>query len=59
MFTKESEEKRARDTRMSYLSAGVYYFGVVFFLGMVGVVYQMTGLIVCISLAPQPTAMRC
>lgn len=39
MFTKQSEEKRAKDTRMSYLSSGVYYFGVVFFLGMVGVVY--------------------
>ncbi|KAL8752142.1 MAG: hypothetical protein Q9184_005829, partial [Pyrenodesmia sp. 2 TL-2023] len=43
IFTKESEEKRAKDTRMSYLSAGVDCFGVVFFLGMVGVVYQMTG----------------
>ncbi|KAL8737861.1 MAG: hypothetical protein Q9181_001303 [Wetmoreana brouardii] len=44
-YTQESEEKRERDTRMSYFSAGVNYFGVVFFLGMVGVVYQMTGLI--------------
>ncbi|KAL8689929.1 MAG: hypothetical protein Q9218_004507, partial [Villophora microphyllina] len=44
-YTKESEEKRQMDTRMSYLDSGISYFGVVFFLGMVGVVYQMTGLI--------------
>lgn len=44
-YTKESEEKREMDTRTSYLEAGVDYFGVVFFLGLVGVVYQMTGLI--------------
>ncbi|KAI4205574.1 MAG: hypothetical protein LQ350_000353 [Teloschistes chrysophthalmus] len=44
-YTEESEEKREMDTRMSYLRAGVDYFGVVFFLGLVGIVYQMTGLI--------------
>ncbi|KAL8640229.1 MAG: hypothetical protein Q9228_002821, partial [Teloschistes exilis] len=44
-YTEESEEKRKMDTRMSYLEAGVDYFGVVFFLGLVGIVYQMTGLI--------------
>ncbi|KAL9582677.1 MAG: hypothetical protein Q9212_003161, partial [Teloschistes hypoglaucus] len=44
-YTEESEEKREMDTRMSYLDAGVDYFGVVFFLGLVGIVYQMTGLI--------------
>lgn len=42
-YTDESEQKRQTDTRMSYFSAGVAYFGVVFFLGMIGVVYQMTG----------------
>ncbi|KAL8728029.1 MAG: hypothetical protein Q9166_005700 [cf. Caloplaca sp. 2 TL-2023] len=45
MYTKESEEKQELDTRQSYFEAGVTYFGVVFFLAMVGVVYQMTGLI--------------
>ncbi|KAL8949166.1 MAG: hypothetical protein Q9222_004698 [Ikaeria aurantiellina] len=45
LYTKESEEKRVLNTRESYFNAGIYYFGVVFFLGMVGVVYQMTGLI--------------
>ena len=44
-YTYESEEKREKDTRMSYLEGGIDYFGVVFFLGMVGIVYQMTGLI--------------
>lgn len=45
LFTKESEEKRERDTRMSYLRAGISSFGVVFFLGMVGIVYHLTGVV--------------
>ena len=44
-FTFETEEVRISDTRMSYLNAGIAYFGVVFSLGMVGVVYHMTGMI--------------
>ena len=44
-YTEESEQKREADTRSSYLGAGISFFGVVFFLGMVGIVYQMTGLI--------------
>ncbi|KAL8829277.1 MAG: hypothetical protein Q9170_006239 [Blastenia crenularia] len=45
IYTQESEEKRETDTRRSYFSAGIAFFGVIYFLGMVGVVYQMTGLI--------------
>ncbi|KAG8529047.1 uncharacterized protein KY384_005681 [Bacidia gigantensis] len=44
-FTTVSEEQRESDTRQSYLQSGISYFGVVYFLGMVGVVYQLTGLI--------------
>ncbi|KAL8643427.1 MAG: hypothetical protein Q9226_008382 [Calogaya cf. arnoldii] len=44
-YTEASEEKRLSDTRQSYFAAGVAYLGVVFFLALVGVVYQMTGLI--------------
>ena len=43
-FTFETEQKRKTDTRTSYLDAGIAYFGVVFFLGMVGVTYQLTGM---------------
>ena len=44
-YTEESEEKRESNTRTSYLNAGIAYFGVIFLLGMVGIVYQLTGLV--------------
>lgn len=44
-YTEESEENRRSDTRSSYFGAGVAYLGVVFFLALVGVIYQMTGLV--------------
>ena len=42
-FTVETEEKRQKDTHQNYIESGISYFGVVFFLGMVGVAYQSTG----------------
>ena len=44
-YTVETEEKRLKDTHQNYVDSGIAYFGVVFFLGMVGVAYQSTGLI--------------
>lgn len=43
-WTLETEQHREESTRNSYLVSGIAYFGVVFFFSMVGVVYQLTGL---------------
>ena len=43
-FTIKTEQSRIESTRTSYLEAGTSYFGIIFFLAMVGVVYQLTGL---------------
>ena len=42
-YTTETEQQREVMTRNSYLASGISYFGVVFFLSMIGVVYQLTG----------------
>ena len=42
-FTIKSEKQRQFDTHQNYIDGGVSFFGVVFFLAMVGVVYQSTG----------------
>ena len=43
-ITQQTEEKREKDTHQSFIRSGIAYFGIVYFLGMVGVAYQSTGL---------------
>ena len=44
-YTEKSEEDRERDTEQSYLNAAIGFFGILFFFGMVGIVYQLTGVV--------------
>lgn len=44
-FTQQTEEDRERNTKQSYLNAAIGFFGILFFLGMVGIVYQLTGVV--------------
>ncbi|KAL7275518.1 hypothetical protein RUND412_001543 [Rhizina undulata] len=44
MYTSESEKQREEDIRTRYMSAITNYISIAFFIGLVGLIYQLVGL---------------
>jgi hypothetical protein len=56
-YTTQTSEEREEEIRRRYMGAIINFLAVAFFIGMVGVTYQLTGLVATereVSLSPIP-----